>query len=258
MQLIKKLLLKIIETKGYKLIKLEDNFNKLPVELSDKDRLILDYINKNELTMTPTSRLIATLQLCKYVVENDIPGHFVECGVWRGGHAILAKKIFEALGSNKEVYMYDTFLGMSKPDEVDVSYINEKKAIIDYEISEREEHNNWCYASLEDVKNNCKEAGLDMSGIHFIKGDVCETLDEIDLLPNKICIMRLDTDWYKSTLKELEVLYPLLSNKGALIIDDYGHWLGSKKAVDQYFTKKEISPLFHIIDYSSRLCLKIE
>ena len=70
--------------------------------------------------------------------------------------------------------------------------------------------------------------------------------------------MRLDTDWYESTKAELEILYPKLSNGGVLIIDDYGHWEGARKAVDEYFSSRKYKPLFNVIDRTGRSAIKIE
>ena len=256
MNLFKKLFVQILKLKGYQLIKLNENFDKLPIELSVNDKETLEYIIDKKLSMTPIPRLITTVKACKYILDNNINGDFIECGVWRGGHAILAKKIFEANGSNKNVFLYDTFSGMTKPQERDISYITKEKAIIDYESNQKNHHNDWCYASLEDVKKNCIDAGLNMNEIHFIKGDVCETLNDKLNLPDKISIIRLDTDWYKSTIKELEVLYPILSKNGVLMVDDYGHWQGSKQAVDEYFDRKGFTPLLNLTDYSARICIK--
>ena len=75
-------------------------------------------------------------------------------------------------------------------------------------------------------------------------------------LPKKISLLRLDTDFYKSTMKELKVLYPRLVKNGVLIIDDYGHWKGAKKAVDKYFNLKKNFIWFQRIDYASRLFIK--
>jgi hypothetical protein len=66
--------------------------------------------------------------------------------------------------------------------------------------------------------------------------------------------LRLDTDWYESTKIELEILYPLLEPGGILIIDDYGHFSGARKAVDEYF-KNKIPFMFHV-DYSCRILIK--
>ena len=92
MNLFKKLFIQILKLKGYQLIKLNENFDKLPIELSVNDKETLEYIIDKKLSMTPIPRLITTVKACKYILDNNINGDFIECGVWRGGHAILAKK----------------------------------------------------------------------------------------------------------------------------------------------------------------------
>ena len=74
----------------------------------------------------------------------------------------------------------------------------------------------------------------------FIKGKVENSLLESSNLHEKISLLRLDTDWYESTLIELEILYPKLAKGGILILDDYGDWLGSKKAVDEYIKENNL------------------
>ena len=69
--------------------------------------------------------------------------------------------------------------------------------------------------------------------IHFVRGPVEETLPAG--APDEIALLRLDTDWYESTRHELEHLYPRLAAGGVLLVDDYGHWEGARKAVDEYF-----------------------
>ncbi len=73
--------------------------------------------------------------------------------------------------------------------------------------------------------------------------------------PGNIALLRLDTDWYASTVKELQVLYPLIVKRGVLIIDDYGHFDGARKAVDEYFKDQII--LLNRIDYTGRLGIKL-
>ena len=203
------------------------------------------------LTMTSIPRLVNTLNSCKYVVANNIPGDFVECGVWRGGQAILAKLMFEKLGSNKSVWMFDTFTGMTAPTEPDIKAKSKVHAGEKFKNSQQENHNSWCYASLEDVKNNCIKSNLNLDGMKFVQGDVCKTLAKKQNLPEQISILRLDTDWYESTKAELEVLYPILSAKGVLIIDDYGSWEGARKAVDEYFNKND--QLTIVLEQSSKM-----
>ena len=93
-----------------------------------------------------------------------------------------------------------------------------------------------------------------MNDIYFIKGKVEETLNVKQNIPDKISLLRLDTDWYSSTKKELEVLYEKVSPGGVIIIDDYGHWGGAKKAVDEFFKGKYV--WMHYVDYACRLIIK--
>ena len=107
-----------------------------------------------------------------------------------------------------------------------------------------------CYCSIDAVKRNLSETKFPKNFIKYIKGDVEYTLNDINNLPNKISLLRLDTDWYKSTKKEMCVLFPLLENDGILIVDDYGHWRGSKLAIDEYFNETNIIPEIKFIDYT--------
>jgi hypothetical protein len=90
--------------------------------------------------------------------------------------------------------------------------------------------------------------------LNYVVGKVEDTIPET--LPRKIALLRLDTDWYESTLHELNHLYPLLTEGGVLIIDDYGHWQGAKKAVDEYIEKNKLKILLNRIDYTGRIAIK--
>ena len=85
----------------------------------------------------------------------------------------------------------------------------------------------------------------------IFKGDVLSTLAVPDNLPLKIAVLRLDTDWYESTRMELETLYPRLSVDGVIMIDDYGHWTGARRAVDEYFARGQ-RPLLQYTDATGR------
>jgi hypothetical protein len=137
---------------------------------------------------------------------------------------------------------------MTMPEDVDVDLGNQKAS---------DNIKSWVeltYLPINEVKQNLSRSNYPIENVKFIIGDVCETLNVDNNLPTQISILRLDTDWYKSTKKELEVLYPLLSNKGVLIVDDYGHWKGSKKAVDDYFKNDNIEIIK--IDYSAIKMIK--
>lgn len=91
--------------------------------------------------------------------------------------------------------------------------------------------------------------------LEFVIGPVEETL--ITKVPERIALLRLDTDWYESTRAELEYLYPRLVVGGVLIVDDYGHWKGARKAVDEYFAALgNDAPLLNRLDYTGRMAVR--
>jgi O-methyltransferase len=224
---------------------------RMPVELTREESAIIDYVMANQLTMVSYERLWTTMMSCKYAIEQKIEGDFVECGVWRGGNSMVAAEMFKLYGVAKKVWLFDTFKGMTAPTDADVEATGGKPA------QQRDTHNAWCYASLGDVRNSFDRRGLLSDQVRFVEGDVCLTLENSAQLPDKICVLRLDTDWYESTKKELEVLYPKLSQRGCLIIDDYGYWAGSKKATDEYFDLHGNRPFLQYTDDTGRVGVKL-
>lgn len=200
-------------------------------------------------TMTGDRRQIVFLRAVEYVDNSNIPGAIVECGVWRGGAMMLARKVCT---KPREFHLFDTFAGMAEPTAIDVNR-NGLVAMDKVSRLNKGSHVDWCYASLEEVRGNFEKFGLLSDQIHFHKGKVEDTLLTAHL-PDQIAILRLDTDWYESTKLELEVLYPRLVAGGVLIIDDYGHWKGAKKAVDEYFGSN--LPFLFPVDASCRTVIK--
>ena len=225
-----------------------------PEELSEEEKEIITKILKNELSMVSKESLIATALSCKYVLANEIPGDFVECGVFRGGNAILAASIFQSNGSKKKVWLFDTFEGNTSPN----LQLDGIEAVSRHEASQRLEYNEWSYCSLEQVQENFRSFNLLSDKICFIKGDVRKTLLVAENCPKTISVLRLDTDWFDSTIQELKSLYPLLSGgnkRGVIIIDDYGYSSGARAATELYFTNS-VRPFFVPIDNSARIGLK--
>lgn len=227
------------------------------VELDKADIDLIKHVLDCKYTMTSFLALENTLKSFKYCVENNIPGDFVECGIWRSGNGIVAKKTFEKLGSEKTVWMLDTFAGMTEPESIDISAESNESAKYEFTKNQREFHNAWCHASLEEVMNNPSMSGIDIESVNFIKGDVCEKLNTKENLPGSICVLRLDTDWYKSTKYELETLHPILERRGVLIIDDYGYWEDSRKAVDECFAGEDYKPMLSVVENSVRIAIKL-
>ena len=204
-------------------------------------------------TMTGTERRWALASAIAYLNANRIAGDIVECGVWRGGNMLIAKELCKGAKLARRIYLYDTFTGMSAPTETDVTWWGEPA---DKMLRERQRsgHTDWAYASLDDVRDNFRKAGLLDEQVIFIKGKVEDTLRVEANLPKAIALLRLDTDFYESTKAELEVLYPRLVPGGVMIVDDYGHWQGARKAVDEYF--RDAHPLLIRIDFTARLLVK--
>ncbi len=200
-------------------------------------------------TMISVERGYSLYKSVQYVVSGGIPGDFVECGVWKGGACMLMALTLEKLQEKgRKIFMYDTFSGMTEPTSEDVIAWNGAG------VMERWKSNgfsSWA-VGVETVREMVESVVSDMSPFVFVEGDVEKTLEE--RIPSSISLLRLDTDWFASTAKELEVLYPLLSRGGILQIDDYGHFQGARKAVDEYFQDKPI--FLSRIDYTGRQGIK--
>jgi O-methyltransferase len=221
-------------------------------EAKDEENLIMNTCS--QYSMTPKIRMWALIQSIKYLIGSGIEGDIVETGVFKGGNLILSKKILNSFNiSNRKIYGYDTFEGMTEPTGNDKDIFGENPFKM-WKKSQKKDYNDWCYASIEEVQKNFEKETGNSQSLNLVKGPVEKTLLNEENLPNKISLLRLDTDWYESSKIELEVLYPRLVKGGVLIIDDYGHWEGVKKSVDEYFFDKNI--WLHYVDYGCRLLIK--
>ena len=206
--------------------------------------------------MTSPERLYSLCKAVEYITKNRIPGDIVECGVWRGGSMVAAALTLVALNeTTRSLWLYDTFEGMTPPSDKDVRIIGGELAdrlLAESSKDNRRSRNSvWCYAPLEEVQKNMADTAYP-GPIHYIKGSVEKTIPES--APNLIAILRLDTDWYESTRHELVHLFPRLVPGGVLIIDDYGDWEGSRKAVDEYLEENGLPIFLSRID-SARLAI---
>ncbi|MEP7242295.1 MAG: TylF/MycF/NovP-related O-methyltransferase [Gammaproteobacteria bacterium] len=245
---------KLLSVVGFRLIRQTDTQRRFPVEISDADKAIFEYVRNGKMSTSSDERLYATIMACRHVVEKKIAGDFVECGVWRGGNSIIAASVFKTLAAARSLWLFDTFAGMTEPTQFDVNFRGEV-ADIKFGQTQQNDHNDWCFAPIEEVRANFSNAGLLGESVRFVKGDVARTLSGSEPLPERISVLRLDTDWYESTKVELEVLYPRLTPGGILIIDDYGHWGGARKAVDEYFANGA-RPFLQYIDHTARIGVK--
>jgi O-methyltransferase len=204
-------------------------------------------------TMTTPQRIYALVRGVEYVMRTRVPGALVECGVWRGGSMMAVALTLLRLGiTDRELYLFDTFQGMTEPGEEDVKHSGERAAGL--LASENRESHYWAVAPLEQVRAAVLSVGYPHERIHFVEGPVEETLPEE--APEHVALLRLDTDWYSSTKHELVHLYPRLVQRGVLMVDDYAYWQGAKKAVDEYIAENHLPLLLNRIDYTARIAVK--
>lgn len=189
-------------------------------------------------TMVSNQHLRYLQAIIKEVNDADISGDIVECGVWKGGCSMWMMQCQKEYNMHRNFYLYDTFDGMTFPDNdkddkkaVEI-YNNITQGVYERDYDKWHKENKWAFAPIDLVKKNIELTLYDESKINYVVGDVCTTLNTT--VPFSISILRLDTDWYSSTKKELDILFPLVVKNGYIIIDDYYAWKGSRIATDEF------------------------
>lgn len=257
--MIKKTVRRLINALGYDLVKTSDQKPKtsgliLPLDFEKESARIINLVLEE--TMTSPERLNSLISASKYISQNNIEGAIVACGVWRGGSMMaVAYTLLELSLTNRDLYLFDTYGGMPSPSDKDVIFFDvcTDKLLNSVDESQREDY--ACYASLEDVKRNLYSTGYPKQKLHFLPGKVENTIPQ--QAPEKIALLRLDTDWHESTRHELEHLFPRLAVGEVIIIDDYGYWKGCKEATDEYIENQKISLLLNRIDLTGRIGVKL-
>jgi O-methyltransferase len=205
----------------------ENNLAKTTGRLKYKYKLTWIYNKYKKYTMIPKSTFLANLKLCW--IYKDIPGAIVECGVWRGG---MIAAISEILGNERNCYLFDSFEGLPEAKEID-----------------GEAARKWQSDKVGAMyHNNCKaedfyaQEAMNLAGCknyQLVKGWFSETLPKFN--PDQpIAILRLDADWYESTIQCLDFLYPKVAKGGIIILDDYYTWDGCSRALHDYLSKNSL------------------
>lgn len=205
-------------------------------------------------TQTTPEGIAATCQAAEYLVGHGIPGACVECGVWRGGSMMAVALTLLGLGEReRDLYLFDTFAGMPEPGAADVS-LEGADAQSEWQRRRSGDVSEWNAVAVDEVRAAMLATGYPADRVHYVEGKVEESLPTS--APERIALLRLDTDWYESTRHELVHLFPRLSPGGVLIVDDYGFWLGARQAVDEYFASEGVRIMLGRIDVSGRLAIK--
>ena len=244
---------KILQRFNYDIIKLNREKDRLP---SDFEALHTDIYRKVcHNTMTSPERIYSLIEAVQYLEKNNIPGDIVECGVWKGGSMMAVAETLRHLQSgSRKLYLYDTYEGMSEPTEHDTTYYGAAASELLQSDQDKEKNLVWAYSTLDTVKAGMKSTGYPEQQVVYVKGKVEDTIP--GTIPKQIALLRLDTDWYASTKHEMLHLFPLLSANGVLILDDYGHWQGARKAVDEYLAENNVRILLNRIDETGRIAIK--
>ena len=215
----------LVKATNYRLVN-NVTFEELSRELGNEPLLDTDFYNasKRLKKIYKTDGFGVTdytaFSMMKNIIHNNIEGCIVECGVFRGQKISF---FLEALVSldvvDRDVYIIDTFQGMTEPGDTDIQVVDNKR------MNEGDKN-----IDLQSVKNNIYQTNYPRNKLHFIKTDVRDKEKLKNSIKGPIALLRLDTDFYDSTLAILEALYTRVAKNGCLIHDDYGHWKGHHQA----------------------------
>ena len=194
-------------------------------------------------TMLGFERMYDLYVATRYIVRHGVEGSFVQCGVWKGGSAMLIALTLDKMRTRRQMYLCDTYEGMAAPGPQDVDWTG-RATLSKGDIS----------SAMPDTMTNLLSTGYPEQYLHFVQGAVEDTIPA--QTPDKIALLHLDTDFYSSTYHSLRFLYPKLSVSGVLAIDDYGGWRGAKQATDQYFEEQDLS-LLMLKHGAGRIALKV-
>jgi Macrocin-O-methyltransferase (TylF) len=199
------------------------------------------FLKVKPISMVSYARLHGLYEATKYVVKNSIAGDFVECGVARGGSAALMGLTLQQMHVARRLWLFDTFQGLPRPSQNDP----------DYKIANL--YTGTCVASMEEVQNSLRSLGV-ASEVHLIPGLFQDTVKNAPI--EAISLLHLDGDWYESVKVCLDTLYDKVSPGGVIQFDDYGHWAGARKAVDEFMTNRKLFIPFRRLDFSGRQLVK--
>jgi hypothetical protein len=220
-----------------------------PADFGEDD--VKTYLAVRPFTQTTPERVFVLTRAVEYILAHDIPGAFVECGVWKGGSMMaVALALTRAGRRDRGLFLFDTYQGMPEPVAQDGEGVR-----TEWEKNVAATHNGWNYAPLDEVRANLNTTGYPPEHLHYVVGKVEKTVPAS--APETVALLRLDTDFYESTRHELEHLFPRLSRGGVLIVDDYGAFQGARLAVDEYLREKGICLLLNRIDQDSRIAVKL-
>jgi O-methyltransferase len=200
------------------------------------------FVKVRPLTMVSYARLRGLHHAVKSVARRSVSGDIVECGVARGGSAGVLGLTLQQVGERRNLWLFDTFQGLPHPSKDDP----------DFEIADL--YTGTCLGTIENVRDSLGRLGI-RENVHFIPGLFQDTLPSASI--SSIAVLHVDGDWYESVKVCLECLYDKVSPGGVIQFDDYAHWAGARKAVDEFFAKRGICPTLCKLDFAGRQMVKV-
>jgi len=210
-------------------------------------------------TMGSYLRLITLWEQVRYVDLLGLEGALVECGVWRGGSTAMMAMAHRSMGEpRRPIHLFDSFEGLPEPQaehdgDMILEYVGDEQR-----LGGELKSIGRCVAEIDLAKKAMHEvAEYPESLTHYHVGWFEATVAPAAAEIGPIAVLRLDGDFYRSTQICLEHLYPLVVPGGFVVIDDYGHWEGCKKALWEYFDAHfDQPPYLHLIDRCGRYFIK--
>lgn len=208
-----------------------------PTTIVDSFRMISSIHEVRGYTAVFVPRLAALHRLCREMERRKVPGDVIECGVYNGGSAaLMASVCCKDEASDRRIWLFDSFEGLPKPTEQD----GEKAKSCGW----------WCHGDLAKVRSIFHKKGIPESRVRIVKGWFHETFPGLD--SPSIALLHIDADWYDSVKLCLEKFYDHVLPGGYIVIDDYGHWEGCRKATDEFLRTRGISVKLTKVDYTGR------
>ncbi len=201
-----------------------------PREVSEELGRLLEVVRP--FTLSDPLRLSLLYGLACEVLR-DVPGDIVECGVCNGGSAaILAAPLTQTPG--RLLWLYDTFAGLPAPGPLDGR--------------EAPRYAGDLRGSREAVGQVIGRVGFPLSRAVFREGNFQETFQQP--LPEAVALLHIDADWYEGVLSSLRTLYPRVPPGGIIVLDDFGHWEGARRAFYDFCKSEGIAPLIERVGYT--------
>lgn len=197
-------------------------------------KIILPY------TLVSPERAHNLYLLAQRIEQERIPGDVLECGVCNGGSAAILASSATQSPLKRTVWLLDSFQGMPDVTPEDDVAIGGRTA---------ESHVGQEVGSIERVKEVLTKVGADMSRVRILPGWFEDTFPSVTT--SQIAILNIDADWYKSVKLCLETFYDRVVGGGFISFDDYGHWPGCRKAVDEFFESRQLRYKFVQVDYTA-------